>query len=76
MIGHELTWTKKQITEALSAGRIAGIAAVNLTIQFVLRNGLDRGVLIQHNGAVKRFNTDSATWNYVDQIKREVGHAN
>lgn len=75
MIANELTWTKKQITEALTASRIAGIAAVNLTIQFVLRNGLDRGVLIQHNGAIKRFNSDVATWNYVDKIKREVGYA-
>lgn len=75
MMGRELTWTKKQITDALLAGRIAGIAAVNLTIQFAMQNGLDRGVLIQHNGAIKRFNNDSATWRYVDQIKREVGHA-
>lgn len=64
----ELQWTRAQLVRACARGEVAGIAAVNLTVQFVLRDGLSRGCVVRSDGGIQRFESDRGTWAYVEQI--------
>lgn len=65
----EILWPEKDLAAAWARGEVAGIAAVNLTVQFVMRNGVDRGYLTRQDGAIKRFNTDEQAWRNVESLK-------
>lgn len=64
----EFHWTRAQLVRACANGDVAGIAAVNLTVQFVLQDGLNRGYVIRNDGGVQRFESDQRAWAFVDQI--------
>lgn len=71
----ELQWTRAQLVRACARGEVAGIAAVNLTVQFVLQDGLNRGYVIRSDGGVQRFESDQRAWAYVDQIHARAEQA-
>ena len=48
---------------------MAGIAAVGLTVQFVLKPGDCRGIVVQYDGSIKWFRSDSAAWQFVADLK-------
>lgn len=71
----ELLWTRAQLVRACAQGKVAGVAAVNLTVQFVLRDGLRRGCVVRSDGGIHRFESDRGTWAYVEQIHARAEQA-
>lgn len=71
----ELLWTRAQLVRACAQGKVAGVAAVNLTVQFVLRDGLSRGCVVRSDGGILRFDSDRGTWAYVEQIHARAEQA-
>lgn len=71
----ELLWTRAQLVRACAQGKVAGVAAVNLTVQFVLRDGLSRGCVVRSDGGIQRFESDRGTWAYVEQIHARAEQA-
>lgn len=48
-------------------GKISGIAAVGGTIQFVYQGaGEFHGYLLRPDGGIKRFESDTAAWRYIE----------
>lgn len=71
----DLVWSRAQVIRGLRSGRVAGIAATGLTIRFVLTDGLHSGYLASSVGSIRRFQTDSAAWRVVDNIKSSASPA-
>lgn len=71
----ELLWTRAQLVRACAQGKVAGVAAVNLTVQFVLHDGLSRGCVIRSDGGIQRFESDRGAWAYVEQIHARTEQA-
>lgn len=70
----DLRWTRSQLVKACAHGDVAGIAAVGLTVQFLLRDGLSRGYLVRNDGGVQRFENDKRAWAYIEQIHARAKH--
>lgn len=71
----DLRWTRSQLVKACAHGDVAGIAAVGLTVQFLLRDGLSRGYLVRNDGGVQRFGNEQRAWAYIEQIRARVEHS-
>ena len=65
----QLSWTRSELLRAIKENKVAGIAAVGLTVQFVLKPGDCRGIVVQYDGSIKRFRSDSAAWQFVADLK-------
>ena len=68
----QLNWTRSQLLHAIKKNQVAGVAAVGLTVQFVLRGGDCRGVVVQYDGSVKRFKCDSSAWRFIEDLKEKA----
>lgn len=71
----DLRWTRSQLVKACLHGEVAGIAAVGLTVQFLLRDGISRGYLVRNDGGIQRFENDKRAWAYIEQIHARAKHA-
>lgn len=69
----DVMWSRAQLVNALKKGKVIALAASGLTIKFVLCGGIKSGFLTSTNGAIRRFQSDSAAWRVVDSIQASAG---
>lgn len=67
-----LNWSRSELLYAIKENQVAGIAAVGLTVQFVLKPGDRRGVLVQNDGSIKRFRCDLSAWRFIESLKEKA----
>lgn len=68
----EVAWTRAELLKAWKSNEVAGMAAVGFTVQFILKSGSVRGIVVQRNGCIKRFRSDAMAWAFIDNLKEEA----
>ncbi len=69
-----LHWTLPQLKRAYKKGEVVGMKPTIDHIEFLLKGGIQRGVLVEKSGTVKRFKNESVAWNKIDSIKGDSLH--
>lgn len=67
----EVAWTRAELLKAWKNNEVAGMAAVGLTVQFLLKSGDTRGVVVHRNGCIKRFRSDASAWAFINNLKED-----